>query len=545
MRAQISTHRMSDWIDHTTPLLTIEAKDGGGPGWRERVKLALAVDEERERGLIVAMARAQKVATISSFWDAVKAWAFVTVYKAAPFISANVYCCQSAGDRDALLPIADGIVRSAKICTAEDLDKRHKPGDRQVAYEVTLLAPRAYWVPRRVETMSRARQRTYYVSLTRGDTGAGAGGFYLPSVWDEHGPTFKAETLVSHLARKAGGTGNEASESLSIYEVPCYVIGEGAVQVGRHDRGLFASVILERTRAFYKRHRRSDELAIGFVPTEVTKQHPTPAPPVYLTDTENVVGIRAASDVAAYWHLEPPEISRAVIANLLARDAKSVKYKLARTLLVLEIGRTDYENLRDDIETLLAATPFKEDTSFANPQIILALCNYANTLPIINAGLLTMIKIKAREFITNIGRAKEAFAEHRAFAANWHLQAAAAACRLLNVDLSSSVSFLDDAVKLCEAAVDNARLESSGVPVKGDATNTSLTEQVCAAHGLLAVDRFNYWRFDWLCEYWARLQWQWSSKNGSGGFRYWRDEPEYRTDVTSHVVAVCHLMLHR
>ena len=149
----------------------------------------------RENFNIVFDARSETAVALSASWDALNAWAFVTIYKRAPPTSKNVFGCVSAGNHDGREPaIAINIVSAAKR-SRKDRRRFEEDGSEgpRAAYEVTLLASRMHWIRRQRSEMSRARQRTYFVSP---DGSPRSGAFYLPSVWDER-PTLDVDNYVA------------------------------------------------------------------------------------------------------------------------------------------------------------------------------------------------------------------------------------------------------------------------------------------------------------------------------------------------------------
>jgi hypothetical protein len=172
------------------------------------------------------------------------------------------------------------------------------------------------------------------------------------------------------------------------------------------------------------------------------------------------------------------------------------------------------------------------DMSFAQPQVVIALTYAYRALSgREHLALRNQIEAAVLRYMSNVDGIEKALDKDGAFAANWYLQATAAVRATRWSCLSSTCKNLKaneeiegKAVNLCMRAIEKS--------------NVSITEQACAAHGLLAVNQFDYERYDVLLEQWARYQYEWDAES-HGGFRYRVDEAWYRTDVTSHVVEVC------
>ena len=159
------------------------------------------------------------------------------------------------------------------------------------------------------------------------------------------------------------------------------------------------------------------------------------------------------------------------------------------------------------------------DLAFANPQALLALLNVIDSTNCYNEMTLEDINLIVDHFLqiyTNPKFYYELFQKdpkNASFGANWVTQALIKAYQLTGN-------------KRAKRFVDNKM-----VPILKEALQAkrSITQEAIAAHALLVANK----QIDRqaLLSRWDRLQKKW----GLGGFRYYENQPWYRTDVTSHV----------
>jgi AMMECR1 domain-containing protein len=481
----------------------------------------LATDDDLQLLNVVSDKRIE----LPPFWRNIAAGVFVTMYSALPASSNTIYCCMSNGDYEPLNSLHANIVQSALICTTQD--NRRFNGGPPIAKELALFAPQAFWIalgaPKdAARKMNRKKQRAFMVQSN------GRRAVYLPEVWDERSE-WSASELLQNLTLKATGQATNNNQSTTVYEIPSFVIGDPVLNIGRHDRGFFASLVLERAFSFYVQFMRENQLAyLVTIPDQSAK---------ILVDYDNDgANVRTLADAAAFFKLsillrDDEKTRELVIDRALAFSQRSLypADTAARVSLQIDTGR---EIDSRDINILIHAYPDVRDVSFSNPQIVIALVN-ANSL--VNESQKLQINAIARRFmqVDFETHAEKAIRENGAFAANWLLRALAACSVLLGLRTNQSRSLrfktsVENCIRTCKRAIANP---------------SSVTEQACAAHGLLASRQYDTKEYDWLIESWARLQSEWMKRRARGGFRYYFDEPWYRTDVTSHIVDVC-LILH-
>ncbi len=459
----------------------------------ENVRLLSLIDRENAR--------------VMPFWRDIHAGVFVTIYKRLPPSSENVYCCMSDGDYEPLNTLRDNIVKSAAICKTRD---SRRIGGTPVAHELSLFAPLRLWRhlgngERAKDEMVRAQQRAFMVRV------ANSRAVYLPDVWDER-PSWSASSLLKNLTKKAGAAIDTSLRDIEVYEIPCFVIADDVVGVERHDRGFFSCVILTRCFDFYETFRSNDRLAYLISHGEAEY------------DNQNSF-VRSFADVVAYVDL----------CKLLGFDGRAdgvvreaLKWKCAdddalclagHVSFLLQVEHSD-RITRRDVELLLTFFQ-RSESSFTKPQIVIALVGCFKLFSAMQAN----IRDAARQFCESETEIAEAVGKDGAFAANWSLQALMMCKKILDAQVPATLE--RRLVNVCVEAVANP---------------SSVTIQACAAQGLLVANKFDYLAFDWLAESLARLQYEWLAES-KGGFRYRLHEPWYRTDVTSHVVSVCLLLL--
>lgn len=501
---------------------------------------------------------------IAPFWRNVRAGVFVTMYRQLPPSSRNIYCCMSNGDYWPRNSLRTNIDESTHICKTRD-DRRLRGGP-PIAYEIALFAPRLLWLPlgppsEAASKMRREKQRAFLFQLGEGGDERAV---YLPEVWDER-PDWSATDLLVSLADKAANDRRRRASSAGgevgrVFEIPCFVVGDRAIGIKRHDRGFFASLILQRAYSFYNRFRSGDQLAYLVDKKKKNKE--------VISYDNSGAQVRTLADAAAFFKLSrlllvnedrhdaANAAAIAIVDRALAdtctdndghRDDAKAACIAARVMLLIDTGR-GAQIAMADIDALVRAYP-DPDVAFTNPQIVLALCRARPYLPTTERRerVGKVVRHFADNDTTTDGvKDDDALSQYGAFAANWILQALAACCNEEEEEHDASKTMAkrrrqrrqQRLVRVCEQAIDRA---------------ASVTEQACAAHGLLVTalgwptattyDNDSFFRsYDWLAESWARLQSEWSAE-ASGGFRYHIDQPWYRTDVTSHIVEVC-LLLH-
>lgn len=483
-------------------------------------------------------------------WCDVRSGAFVTAYKALPPSSENVWCCMSNGQYGSDRPLLANVIDSAVICATQDSRRTQQ---LPVASEVCGFAPKSLWIDRSVDgsDLCRSLQRAIMVQTDNGRSAV-----YLPEVWDER-PEWSGRDLIDNLTRKAGGRSSHVDR---VMEIPCYVVASPQIDVPKADRGLFASLVLQRALAFYDCFKSANRLAYQVVPPK--KQADTVTAAAAATacgngavyDNEGAF-VRSYADVSAYFKLcrllAPTkdcaqQDSIVQFAETQYPDGPDGAVAAARVSFLLDVNRPDSIST-SLVASLLDAVPHR-DKSFAQPQIILSLCRC-----ILTDSVATRLNKQTRERILGLAKqfvggengadgskigsamaldAQLALQQHGVFAANWLLQA-----------FASARSALQRTRFNCREPWPHWVLAAQQVCRQSIDFPDSVTAQACAAHGLLAVGQFDHVRYNWLPGSWKRLQDRFDMR---GGFAYHvpssSREPLFRTDVTSHVVEVCLLL---
>ena len=448
-------------------------------------------------------------------WGSIYSGTFVTAYFQKPFISENVWCCMSNGEYDGVNTVLQNVIESANICVTED--PRRSRASAPKYFEVSVLTPRSEWrlvnrLPNDGWDISRERHRTIHVNA------GGRSAIYLPSVWDER-PEWDAATLIRELVEKSGGS---LQDEVIIHEIGTYDISEeGSINSGYFTQGSFNGImtsspvineILRDAWNFYRRFASNDQLAYMITPNFVS----------YENEGANV---RSYSDVATFaklsQYLGQSDMAFPYIINILNRiQPQSTTDLAARISLLLDVDMADpIELTQFATETSNSRGIFEDaDLGFGNPQIMIVLLRIAKILPNVRPLVeesFTGFVLNYRKFLFHI------LQEYGAFAANWILQTLSAAYHLNKMFFTIYKDLLPPLFASCEQALKNP---------------DSITLEACALNGLLIFNR--QVNVQPILSKWRRLQQEW----GIGGFRYYLDQPWYRTDVTSHVVEDCFLL---
>ncbi len=449
------------------------------------------------------------VQNLPDFWESIDAGVFVTAYKKLPPTSANVWCCMSNGKYNNPGPLLSNTVESSQICANDDprIDESENP----VAFEITLFAPKHLWIhlghaPLAITKMRRNLQRAFYI-----ESDSKSKAVYLPDVWNEF-KTWTPSDLLTHLAHKAG---SDFGRIQAVYEIPCYVIADQTIPISFHDRGFFAMLILERAWNFYNYYKKDNQLAYEITDGNVSYEN-------------EEAFVRSYSDVEAYVKLakllntDYNDVLQFALNHFKYDDVASIS---ARIMLIKE---TEQELDQKYVKDILIHK--SDDFAFETPQVVIALCyayEYFNGRDYLQ--LRQQIEHYILSYVEDSHKTEAALRQHGAFAANWYLQANAAILQTKWSCLSSNCKKFAESNFLCDMAIDLCK--------KALIAKRSITEEACAAHGLLisnqSISDYN------ICENWALKQYEWKQH---GGFRYYVEKDWYRTDVTSHVVQVCFLI---
>jgi hypothetical protein len=444
-------------------------------------------------------------------WSSLHSGVFVTAYFQMPLISENVWCCMSNGEYNGVNSVVENVIQSAQICKTEDSRRFQAPKPNY--FEITVLVPRQQWrlvsrLPNGQWDISRERYRAINVSVS------GRSAIYLPSVWEER-PEWDSATLISELVQKAGGDSND---EIIVHEIGVYDISDrGSINSGYFDNNSenfdgsmpsssLIDEILKDAWKFYTTFASNNQLA-------------------YMVDSSGVyynnegANVRTYFDVSTFCKLSQyfgnPDFTFPYAISVLNRIQPQTTVDLAaRINLLLDVGMSETQELIQFVnETANHEGIFvNTDLSFGNPQIMITLLRIANAIPEVQ----DIVSIAFKGFVSNYRKVlPRILNENRAFAANWILQA-----------LSKGPHIYDDLLPSLFTECQKALINPD-----------SITLEACALNGLL-IFKQNI-DINPILNYWRELQKQWKI----GGFRYYTNQPWYRTDVTSHVVEDCLLIV--
>jgi hypothetical protein len=256
---------------------------------------------------------------------------------------------------------------------------------------------------------------------------------------------------------------------------------------------------------------------------------------------------RTYSDVSAFWKLVEYLKKHKFITETEEKDAALYVQKaqqletpdddpVSRLLFLLDVPSTDDKEMNQLVNQISQSKLYidQKDTSFATPQAMLAISRYHNTIKTI-PSFGEMIHSFLDLYIVN-KELEKAIQQNQVFAANWILQALGALLQSNSLSSNTRNIIIMNIQTVLEPVCEKAVLKQR-----------SITETACAFHGIMTVVSYltlkqkNQWQQYWkqTVREWRTLQLKWKT----GGFRYYVNENWYRTDVTSHVVAV--LLLNR
>ena len=463
-------------------------------------------------------------------WNQIHAGSFITAYKdknQGP-ISENVWCCMSNGEYVGRKNVVTNVIESAKICATKDSRRTSK---RPQMFAIDILSPKNRWKKVKISQMNRNKNQSIFVELTNGSSGV-----YLPTVWRER-PDWSANTLIRELSRKAGGTNNVAN----IYEIPTYEITE----TGSEDYGFFSSMsgggstlhqfsslmktgvirnMLDRAWKFYEKFAKNKTGQLAYI-VELGPNNK----PIVSYNNEGAL-VRTFADLTTYVKLgryfggerkSRAEIRVASEIKRLSNSANDIG-DLAGWIELLLVY--DFKSFQSEIckstvrllDTFHAGRFDSADLAFANPQALLAVMNVVEHINC--SDVKKDLKSMTNNFLKLYkSRLPMSSSSDVAFAANWLTQSLMAAYRVTNINAYKT--FVD------------RRL----VPILQEAIKAqrSITQEATSAHALL-ISGVEIPDYEMIITRWDQLQKKWKL----GGFRYYVDQPWYRTDVTSHVVEV-------
>jgi hypothetical protein len=465
-------------------------------------------DDDREllevaRSILFRSAQTSPISE-NNRWRSIRAGAFVTAYHRLPPNSSNVYCCMSNGEYDGKQTVVQNVMESAERC--RDLDARR--GSASIPplttyWEVSILRPRSEWTRvNSLDELKRSSHDSIYVNL-----GAGSA-VYLPSVWNER-PSWSSSELVLSLAAKASGYDREFNSlpELTREFTEWYAARIPTLELHPPSKNAGLSLedgILGGAWSFYMAFadRLNGRLAY-IVCSDGT-----------VTYGNDGAWVRSYGDVTAAFLLAKKmnamTFIQPFVAYLRARKETDPRSFAAR----LSFLRTTSPSSSALECRMLAARIIEEkqfvdpsDMSFGSPEAMLALLSFAPNSQKVREARSLFVQKYVEE-----GWAAKAIAENGAFAAHWIMR-----------------------------ALTNDKVERLCVPVCVDAIQkgASITIEACALSGLVVAKGRGWvesqpW-YGPLINRWRSDQHKWFSE-ARGGFRYYRDQAWYRSDVTSHVV---------
>jgi hypothetical protein len=434
-------------------------------------------------------------------WATRKGGVFVTSYIQMPPTSRNVWCCMSNGEYDGKRTVLDNVVQSAYICLTTDPRRSSAPIPHY--FEVTILAVRKGWRP--VEQLSngqwelyRDRHRAICVQTLESSA------IYLPTVWDER-PDWDSKTLIEKLTEKAGG-----GAETTVYEIGVYdITHSGSTNSGylpSIEKNPVGEILLDAWK-FYTEFASPDS-RLPYLVKQVDS---------HFEVSYSGPSVRTYSDMSTFCKLAQrlqltlpaqPYLLRLLADPFLSDDLATYAAWIQFTLDTNPVATT----LKQFVEMTVRSDGLfiENDLGFGNPQVMLTLLRIAKVLPElapqIDRSFIGFVQAY-RTFLTSI------LLENGAFAANWILQA-----------LAEGPPIGNDLIPPCVEECFQALIAPN-----------SLTIEACSLSGLLAVGAIDKNTVIPILQKWRNLQKQWRI----GGFRYYSDQPWYRTDVTSHVIDVC------
>ena len=210
-----------------------------------------------------------------------------------------------------------------------------------------------------------------------------------------------------------------------------------------------------------------------------------------------------------------PDVALPYIINILNRiQPKTTANLAARIGLLLDVDMADNIELVQFVnETANSKGIFGEaDLGFANPQIMSVLLRISSIIPKTKDLVYETFQGFVSSYRTHLSTV---LTQYGSFAANSILQT-----------LSLGPSIYDDLL--------NPLFDSCNQALKN---HDSIILEACALHGLLLFDQPVDTQL--ITRQWRMYQQQW----GIGGFRYYYNQPWYPTNVTSHIVEDCLLLV--
>jgi hypothetical protein len=439
-------------------------------------------------------------------WHDLKGGTFVTTYYNKPYTSESVWCCMSNGIHDRSKSIYDNALRSASVCLT---DSRTKISPTYKYLEVSALAPRDQWI--KSSNIKRDENYTIYIEDPKTNKGA----FYLPSVWKEEAEWMPNDLIVS-LKKKA----RISSNTYDIYKVPTVVINSKGFEYSPYIIREMGQIIIDKVVKYYKAFIRYDRTrsSVGAMPDGSLPYFISNQGIEYDADSY----VRIFYDLSDFNRIAGMRLGKKHL-NLNAKYSLHEWVALAKLAESLNLGSALLKQIKAKILSYNKNGIFSSDRSFENPQAMMAVAD--------------IIDLQSARNFVNLSTKWNL----DVFGANWVSQALCALYQRFKwVEISNVL--LDKYVHLLRQS-----------------KNSSITERACYLHGILTIEKtfandeiVNLRQFEMfplidqldleqyiLDHYYYQVEWE------NGPFRYYEDQPWYRTDVTFHVTNVIELILAR
>lgn len=435
-------------------------------------------------------------------WKDLKGGVFVTAYYNKPYISSNVWCCMSNGIYDRTATVYNNALSSATVCLS---DSRTKVSPTYVNLEVSVLAPRDQWI----KNPNILAEEHYTIYIEDNKTNRKA--FYLPSVWSEE-TDWSPKDLITSLRKKARIT----SANYEVYKVPTITVDNHGFEYTPYIINEMGRIILDKVVKYYKSFIKYDPTR-NSIGTMVDGNLP------YLVFDQ---GIEYDADSYVRIFYDLADFNRIAGTKMGKKHLNmNIKYSLHEWVALVKLAESINSPLLKQIKAKVLSYNkngiFSSDRSFENPQAVLMVADIID-------------EKSARNFVNLSSKWKVDI-----FGANWISQALCALFDRFEWDNIADI------------------LLDKYIPILKESHPNSITERACSMHGILVIQKSLSNNIDVvnkhpkifplikqldleqyiLDHYYYQVEWE------NGPFRYYENEPWYRTDVTFHVTNVIELIL--
>jgi hypothetical protein len=232
------------------------------------------------------------------------------------------------------------------------------------------------------------------------------------------------------------------------------------------------------------------------------------------------------SRVARYLNKVTLDVERIIHTATVAFPARNDSELTARILFLKDTNQFISEKL---VDTLVRSDAvFSLDGSFGGPQAMIAIATSSTPQT-------RMFQRYVQHYLACGGQIDRMLRENGAFAAHWHLKAWNAGRKNTGNNYLDQPCVHQSVTQMLDTCLHTLRQPSS------------ITIEACAFSGLAATfidptvaNTFGQQSRTFraivpvIVNRWSKLQQSWLSES-HGGFRYYKSQPWYRTDVTSHI----------